>query len=47
MNELAKWVWFIILTILFLGPVIFIILGVSVFISILVAWLKPEWLKKY
>ena len=46
MNELAKWVWIIILTIFFVGTDIFwILLGAAVFYSLL--WIfKPEWLEK-
>jgi len=46
MNSLAKWVWFILLCILFVGEYIiyYIIVGVVAFV--LIAWLKPEWLDK-
>lgn len=46
MSELAKWAWIILLIILFLGPYAFIIFGFNLVALILVAWLKPEWLKR-
>ena len=47
MTELAKWAWLILLIILFTGPWIFAILAADVVVFLLVAWLKPEWLKKF
>jgi len=44
MNSLAKWVWAILLCILF--PSTLIVAGVIIVLYILIAWLKPEWLDK-
>ena len=46
MNELAKWAWFVLLIILFMGPWFFVIIGIDLAVFLLVLWLKPEWLKK-
>lgn len=46
MNELAKWVWIILIVILFVGTDIFWILGASVVVGLLILWLKPEWYDK-
>ena len=46
MNEIAKWVWLIILAVLFAGPYVFIYIGVCTVLFFLVLWLKPEWLRK-
>ena len=47
MTELAKWAWLILLCILFLGWWTFVIIAVDIVVFILVAWLKPEWLKNF
>lgn len=47
MTELAKWAWLILLIILFVGPYIFVVLGVEVAAFLLVRWLKPEWLERF
>ncbi len=47
MVELAKWAWLIVLIILFVGSDFLIILAICAVIFILVAWLKPEWMKRY
>lgn len=46
MNELAKWAWIILLSILFLGKWFLVIIAVDVIIFCLVVWLKPEWIDK-
>ena len=46
MNSLAKWVWIILLAILFVGVDIFWYLGAGILVGLLVWWLKPEWLDK-
>ncbi len=47
MKEVAKWVWLIMLVILFVGPWAFVVIAADIVIFILVAWLKPEWLEKF
>ena len=47
MVELVKWVWLIVLIVLFVGFDFLIILGICAVIFILVAWLKPEWMKRH
>ena len=47
MTELAKWAWLILVIILFIGPAIFVILGIDIAVVLLVWWLKPEWLKHF
>jgi hypothetical protein len=46
MTELAKWAWLIVLIILFVGPWIFVIVGIDIAVYLLIYWLKPEWLDK-
>lgn len=46
MNELAKWVWLVVLSILFLGGWFFVIIGIDIVVFLLVLWLKPEWLDR-
>lgn len=46
MNELAKWVWIVLLGILFMGNWFFILMGINVVIILIVWLIKPEWLKK-
>lgn len=46
MNTLAKWVWLILLCILFIGTDIIYYIIIAVVVTILIAWLKPEWLEK-
>jgi len=47
MTELAKWAWLILVIILFIGPYIFVVLGIDIVVVLLVWWLKPEWLKHF
>jgi len=47
MTELAKWAWILLLCILFFGHWTFVIIAVDVVVLVLVAWLKPEWLKYF
>ncbi len=44
MNELAKWAWIILLTILFLGPWALLLFAVEAIAYILILWLKPKWI---
>ena len=46
MNELAKWAWLLLLSILFFGWWTFVIIAIDVVAFIFIAWLKPEWLDK-
>ncbi len=46
MTELAKWVWIIILVVLFIGPWIFALIAFDVAVYFLIMWLKPEWLEQ-
>lgn len=46
MNDLAKWVWIILLAILFAGPYVFLLIGIDVVVFLLILWLKPEWIEK-
>ena len=46
MNELAKWVWIVIIVILFVGTDILWIVGAAVVVGLLVLWIKPEWYDK-
>lgn len=46
MTELAKWVWIILLGILFGGWSFFVIIGICLVVGFLIAWLKPEWFNK-
>lgn len=46
MNELAKWAWIILLMILFMGPYMWIVLGVYALAYALILWLKPNWIDK-
>lgn len=43
MNELAKWVWIILLGILGLGWWFFGIMGIGLLAYLLISWIKPEW----
>lgn len=45
MTELAKWAWLFLLSILFVGHWIFVILVAYFLIYVLVSRFKPEWLK--
>lgn len=47
MDTLAKWVWIIILIIFFGGTEIFYVIGASVIVGLLIAWLKLEWYDKF
>ena len=47
MNELAKWVWIILLSVLFLGEYVFWFILAEVILILLIWWLKPEWLDKW
>lgn len=46
MNELAKWVWIILLSVLFWGEYVFWFILAEIILILLVWWLKPEWLDK-
>jgi len=46
MNELAKWAWIVLLSILFLGKWVLAIIVVDIVIFALVVWLKPKWIDK-
>ena len=43
MNELAKWVWIILLGVLGLGWWFFGIMGIGLLAYLLISWIKPEW----
>ena len=47
MNELAKWAWIILLMVLFMGPYMWIVLGVYLLAYALILWLKPKWIDKF
>jgi len=47
MTEFTKWVWLILILILFLGKYVFVVLAVELAAYALVRWLKPEWLDKF
>ncbi len=46
MNELAKWAWISFLAIIYLGYWFFVLLALEILVIALIAWLKPEWLKR-
>lgn len=46
MNTLAKWVWFAMLVIFFIGTDIIWYILVGVIATILIACFKPEWFDK-
>lgn len=46
MNELAKWAWIIVLTILGFGPWAILIIGIDIVAYLLIVWLKPKWIDK-
>ena len=46
MTELAKWVWIILLIVLFVGTNIIWFILAEVILFLLIWWLKPEWLDK-
>ncbi len=45
MTELAKWVWIILLGVLFAGWWFFAIIAADLVVYLLILWLKPEWLR--
>ena len=47
MQELAKWVWIILITIFFIGPWVFVYIGLIALVYFLLLWLKPEWIDKF
>ena len=47
MSELAKWVWLILLIVLFAGPWTLIIIGLDLLMILLVWLFKPEWMNKF
>lgn len=46
MNQVAKWVWTIILAAFTLGYWVFVFLLAETIVILLIWWLKPEWLEK-
>lgn len=46
MKELAKWIWIVLIVVLFLGTNVFLVVAINIVIIMLIWWLKPEWINK-
>ena len=46
MTTLAKWVWFVMLIIFFIGGDIVWYAAIAIIAFVVILWLKPEWLDK-
>ena len=47
MTGLAKWAWWILLIILFIGKWTLVLIAFYIVLFVLLVWLKPKWLDKF